>query len=61
MKVLGVHLVVLWQLMQFTTPEGMCVAFLPVAELPLWQLLQLVAAVKVLLSTLAPVQVALDL
>ena len=36
----------------------MCVAGLPVAALPLWQLVQLVAAVNVLWSVLAPAQVA---
>ncbi len=37
-------------------PAGMWVAGLPVAALPLWQLAQLVAAVNVLWSTLAPAQ-----
>ena len=36
-------------------------AVLPVALLPLWQLEQLVALVKVLWSALAPVHVVLDL
>ena len=39
----------------------MWLAVLPVALLPLWQLEQLVAAVKVLWSALAPLQVVLDL
>ena len=36
-------------------------AVLPVALVPLWQLEQLVAVVKVLWSALAPLQVLLDL
>ena len=36
-------------------------AFLPVASVPLWQLAQLVATVKVLWLTLAPVQTVVDL
>ena len=39
----------------------MWLAVLPVALLPLWQLEQLVAEVKVLWSALAPLQVLLDL
>ena len=39
----------------------MCVCVLPVAVLPLWQLAQLVAVVKVLWSTFAPVQLVVDL
>ena len=39
----------------------MWLAVLPVALLPLWQLEQLVAEVKVLWSALAPLQVVLDL
>ena len=35
----------------------MCVAGLPAALLPLWQVVQLVAALKVLWSTRAPAQV----
>ena len=35
----------LWQLMQLVLPTGMCVAGLPEAVVPLWQLAQLVAAV----------------
>jgi hypothetical protein len=34
--------------MQPAEPVGMCVTVLPVAVLPLWQLAQLVATVKVL-------------
>ena len=45
LKVLGVHLVVLWQLMQLPL-VGMCVADLPVADVPLWQLEQLVDALN---------------
>ena len=52
----GFQPVVAWQLMQFVAPTGMWAAGLPVALLPLWQLLQLVATVNVLWSTLAPVQ-----
>ena len=39
----------------------MWLAVLPVALLPLWQLEQLVAELKVLWSALAPLQVVLDL
>jgi hypothetical protein len=39
----------------------MWLAVLPVALLPLWQLEQLVAELKVLWSALAPLQVLLDL
>ena len=39
----------------------MWLAVLPVALVPLWQLEQVVALVKVLWSALAPVQVVLDL
>ena len=39
----------------------MWLTVLPVALLPLWQLEQLVALVKVLWSALAPLQVVLDL
>lgn len=53
----GFQPVVAWQLMQLVAPTGMWAAGFPVAALPLWQLLQLVATVKVLWSTLAPVQV----
>ena len=52
----GFQAVVVWQLMQLTAPAGMCVADFPVAVVPLWQLPQFVAAVKVLWSTFAPVQ-----
>ena len=51
----GVQPVTLWQLPQLAL-VGMCWAFLGVAVLPLWQDAQLVAAVKVLWSTLAPAQ-----
>ena len=36
-----------WQAKQLVAPTGMCDTGLPVAALPLWQLAQLVAAVKV--------------
>jgi hypothetical protein len=61
LNLLGFQAVTPWQLMQLVAPVGMCVAFLPLALLPLWQLLQTVAAVKVLWSTLAPVQVVVPL
>jgi hypothetical protein len=57
---LGRHAVVLWQLTQLTV-VGMCCAVLPVAALPLWQLLQLVAAVNRVWSGLEPSQVEVDL
>ena len=56
LKRLGFQLLVAWQLMQLVAATGMCVAFLPVAALPLWQLLPLGAALKVLWSTRALVQ-----
>jgi hypothetical protein len=52
----GFQPVVAWQLMQFVAPTGIWAAGLPVALLPLWQLAQLVAAVKLLWSTLAVFQ-----
>jgi hypothetical protein len=52
----GVQPVTRWQLAQLAA-VGMCTAFLPVALVPLWQLVQVVAVVKVLWSTLAPLQV----
>jgi hypothetical protein len=48
-QVVGFQLLVLWQLMQFPL-VGRCVAFFPVAPLPLWQLEQLVAEVNPLWS-----------
>ena len=54
-------MLVVWQAMQLVAPTGMCVLFLPLAALPLWHDEQLVAAVNVLWSTLAPDQVLLDL
>jgi hypothetical protein len=56
----GFHDVVLWQLTQLTV-VGMCWAFLPVAELPLWQLEHTVALVNKLWLTLAPSQLLVDL
>ena len=53
-------MVTLWQLKQLTV-VGMWLLALPVAVLPLWQVVQLVAVVNVLWSTLAPVQTAVDL
>ena len=52
---------VLWQLMQLVADTGTCVPGLPVAALPLWQVLQLVAVVKRLWSTLADAQLLVDL
>ena len=52
----GFQPVVAWQLMQFVAPTGMWTAGLPVALLPLWQLAQFVAAVKLLWSTFAVFQ-----
>ena len=52
----GVQPVTRWQLAQLAV-VGMCTAFLPVALVPLWQLVQVVAVVKVLWSALAPLQV----
>ena len=49
----GFHSVVVWQAMQLVAPTGTCVGALPVALLPLWQVVQFVAAVKVLWSTFA--------
>ncbi|MFO1328937.1 MAG: hypothetical protein U1F56_16380 [Rubrivivax sp.] len=40
---LGVQPEVPWQLKQLADPTGTCVADLPPAALPLWQLAQLVA------------------
>ena len=56
----GFQPLTLWQLMQFT-PVGMCVAALPTAALPLWQLAQLVALLNRLWSGLAPTHVVVDL
>ena len=61
LKLEGFHVVVVWQAMQFVAATGTWVADLPVALLLLWQLAQLVAAVYVLWSTLAPSQVVVDL
>ena len=52
----GFQPVVAWQVAQLALPTGMWAAGLPVAALPLWQLAQLVAAVKPAWSTLAPAQ-----
>ena len=51
---------VLWQVVQLAV-VGTCLALLPVAVVPLWQLAQSVLAVKVLWSTLAPVHTLVDL
>jgi hypothetical protein len=57
----GVQPLVAWQLKQLVLPTGMCVAGLPIAELPSWQLAQLVLALKLVWSTLASDQVLVDL
>ena len=58
---LGFQLLVLWQLAQLALPTGMWLEDLPVALPPSWQLAQLVAALKPLWSTLAPLQLLVDL
>ena len=60
LKRLGFQVAVVWQLMQLVVPTGMCVAGLPVAPLPLWHPVQLVAAVNVVWSTRAPLQVLVE-
>ena len=50
----------MWQVVQLAVVLTW-LAVLPVALLPLWQLVQVVALVNVLWSALAPVQVVLDL
>ena len=45
-QLLGLKLLVLWQLVQLLEPVGMWLADLPLAVEPLWQLAQLVAEVK---------------
>ncbi len=57
---LGFQPVTLWQLMQLAV-VGMCVEVLPAAELPLWQLVQLVALLNRLCSGFDPDQVLVDL
>jgi hypothetical protein len=57
----GSQVAVPWQAKQFVAPTGMWFPALPMAALPLWQLAQLVAAVKMLWSTFAPAQVVVDL
>jgi hypothetical protein len=56
----GFQAEVLWQLTQLTV-VGTCVPSFPVAALPLWQLAQLVALVKLLWSGLDAAQDAVDL
>jgi hypothetical protein len=56
----GVQPVVVWQLKQLVRPTGTWVDDLPVVVEPLWQLAQLVEALKVEWSTLAD-QVLVDL
>ena len=50
----------MWHAVQFSDVFTW-LADLPVAVVPLWQLAQLVAAVKVLWLTLVPLQVVVDL
>ena len=50
-----------WQLEQFVAPTGTWLPDLPDAALPLWQLAQLVAALKPEWSTFALDQLAVDL
>ena len=58
----GFQPVTAWQLRQLTlAATGMCTAVLPVALVPLWQLAQLVAAVNVAWSALAPFHATIDL
>ncbi len=58
---LGFQPVVAWQLTQLVAPTGMWVEALPVAELPLWQPAQSVAALNVPWSTLPAPQLEVDL
>ena len=60
LHLVGFQPLVLWQAKQLVPPTGMCTAGLPVAAEPLWQLLQLVAALKVVWSTLAVFQLVVD-
>ena len=57
----GVHPPTPWQLKQLVAPTGTWFADLPGAALPLWQLAQLVAALKPEWSTFALDQLAVDL
>jgi len=50
----------LWQVVQLAVVLTW-LALLPVALVPLWQLVQVVAEVNVLWSALAPVQIVVDL
>jgi uncharacterized membrane protein len=62
LKLLGFQAWVLWQATQLVVPTGTCLAGLAVAPLaPVWQLVQLVAALNLLWSTLAPDQVLVEL
>ena len=56
----GNHEGYLWQVPQFAV-VGIWLLFLPVALVPLWQLVQVVAVVNVLWSTFAPLQVVVVL
>ena len=60
LHLVGFQPLVLWQAKQLVPPTGMCTAGLPVAAAPLWQLLQLVAALKVLWSTLPAAQLVVE-
>ena len=55
-QLLGLKLLVEWQLMQLVEPTGTCPLGLPLTDTPLWQLAQLVEALKLPWSGLAPAQ-----
>ena len=57
MKLEGFQFLVPWHEAQLTEPTGMWSLFLPVAPLPVWQVVQLVAALKLAWSTLPADQV----
>ena len=60
LKLLGFQFAVPWQLAQLVAPTGMWLVGLPVAPLPLWHPVQLVAAVNVVWSTRAPLHVVVE-
>ena len=55
-QLLGLKLLVEWQLMQLVEPTGMCPLGLPLTDTPLWHEAQLVDALKLPWSGLAPAQ-----
>ena len=57
LKLEGFQFLVPWHEAQLTEPTGMWSLFLPVAPLPVWQVVQLVAALKLAWSTLPADQV----